>query len=198
MATFYDISRGALRVPMRGLWRMQTVGRSNVPRSGPLIVACNHISYVDPVALGCASPRRLLYMAKLELFEIPVFGRILLELGAYPVDRSRGDVAAIKRSVAILKAGNAVGIFPEGGRNRDGTAKPRSGAALLASLSGAPIVPAAIAGTRYSKQLHRVTVAFGEPFHVVRDRQARGDDLEKWTDEIMRRIRMLKESIGAD
>jgi 1-acyl-sn-glycerol-3-phosphate acyltransferase len=90
-----------------------------------------------------------------------------------------------------------VGIVPEGTRNLDGTAPEKGGAALLAALSGAPVVPAAIVGTRDAKRLARVRVIYGEPLTVVRNRKADGDDLEKWTQEIMRRIRALEETIVA-
>ncbi len=177
---------------------MRVIDAQRVPADGPLVVASNHISYLDPVALGSACPRPISYMAKVELFAIPVLGPLIEGLEAYPVDRNRGDVAAIKRSVKILQEGRAVGIFPEGGRNLDGTAVPKTGAVLLASMAGAPLVPAAIGGTRNPRSLGRITVVFGEPMEILRDRKARGDDLEKWTRELMRRIAALKETIGAN
>jgi 1-acyl-sn-glycerol-3-phosphate acyltransferase len=88
-----------------------------------------------------------------------------------------------------------VGIFPEGGRNVSGTNEEKAGAAFLAAASGVPVVPAAIVGTRHLRLFGKVTVIFGDPIHVVRNRQSDGGDLEKGAAEIMQRIRALEESI---
>ena len=90
---------------LRMFWRLHVHGAERVPLSGPLIVACNHVSYFDPPALGVAMPRPIHYMAKQELFDIPVLGRVITWLNAFPVDRSRGDRAAIKRSLQVLQNG---------------------------------------------------------------------------------------------
>jgi 1-acyl-sn-glycerol-3-phosphate acyltransferase len=167
-----------------------------VPRSGALIVACNHISYLDPVALGIGLPRMLTYLAKKQLFDIPVLGAIIRGCGAYPLDREAGGVAAVRVALRVLKAGRCIGIFPEGTRNLSGTADEKGGAAFLAALSGAAVVPAAVVGTKDAKRFAQIKVAYGEPMTIVRNRQADEDDLAKWTAEIMRRIRVLEESIG--
>ena len=167
-----------------------------VPLVGPLIVACNHISYFDPQALGCAMPRRVYYMAKVELFRMPLLGPVIRGLGAYPVDRSRGDITAIKRSVEVLREGKAIGIFPEGTRNKTGEIRPQTGVALLASLSGAPVLPAYISGTAFAHRLRRIDVTFGEP--LAFGRKASREDLAKWTSEIMERIFALREQLGGD
>jgi 1-acyl-sn-glycerol-3-phosphate acyltransferase len=195
--TAYDIARGGLNLFMRSLWRLEVTGLENVPITGPLVVACNHVSYVDPVALGCALPRPFWYMAKSELFAIPVLGPAIALVNAFPVDRSKGGLAAIRKSVSILKEGKAIGIFPEGTRNLKGEAEEKGGAALLASLSGALVLPAAVVGSARASKLGKIRVAFGQPIRVERNRKAAGDDLEKWTQEIMSRIRGLEEQIGA-
>jgi 1-acyl-sn-glycerol-3-phosphate acyltransferase len=183
-------------IVLRVLWRFRAFGAENVPRTGPLIVACNHVSYLDPVVLGVGSPRMLTYLAKKQLFSIPVLGPIIRGCGAYPLDRDAGGVAALRVALRVLKDGRCVGIFPEGTRNRTGTAEEKAGAAFLAAVSGAPVVPAAVVGTKNAKRLAQIRVAYGEPMTIVRNRKADGDDLEKWTAEIMRRIRVLEESIG--
>jgi 1-acyl-sn-glycerol-3-phosphate acyltransferase len=171
------------------------IGREHVPLSGPLIVAANHVSYFDPPVIGVASPRPLFYMAKRELFEIPLFGALIRALNAYPVDRKRGDAGAIKRTVEMLIKGNAVVLFPEGTRNRDGSARPRAGVALLASLSGAPVLPVHISGTEEVRRFRSIRVVFGEPFSPGKGRKANREDLERWTDEIMGRIHALGERL---
>jgi 1-acyl-sn-glycerol-3-phosphate acyltransferase len=140
--------------------------------------------------------RPLTFLAKKELFAIPVLGPVIAWLGAYPTDRSAGGVAAVRAAIRVLRDGRCVGIFPEGTRNLTGDAAQKGGAALLASLTGATVVPAAIAGTRDTKRFHPIRVAYGEPLKVpARDRKADTDDVEKWTAEIMRRIRVLEESL---
>lgn len=191
----YRFARFICWVILRAVWRMKSYGAENVPADGPVIVAANHVSYLDPVVLGCGIKRPLTYLAKKELFSIPVLGPLITGLGAYPLDRQVGGVAAVRAALRVLKEGRCVGIFPEGTRNLDGGAPEKGGAALLASLSGATLVPAAIMGTRDARRLRQIRVVYGEPLRIVRDRKADGDDLEKWTAEIMRRIRALEETV---
>jgi 1-acyl-sn-glycerol-3-phosphate acyltransferase len=137
-------------------------------------------------------------MAKKELFEIPVLGSLIRWLGAFPVDRSRGDIASIKTAIGVLERGTCLGIFPEGGRNVDGTKQAQMGVALLASLSGATVVPAYLSGTKKTKFRSEVTVVFGEPLRFEPGQKARRDDLAKWTEELMRRIYALREKTGGN
>jgi 1-acyl-sn-glycerol-3-phosphate acyltransferase len=196
MTPFYRLARTLCKIVLVLVWRFRASGVENVPKTGPLIVACNHISYLDPVALGVGLPRMLTYLAKKQLFDIPLLGAIIRACGAYPLDRDAGGVAAVRVALRVLKEGRCVGIFPEGTRNRTGTAPEKGGAAFLAALSGAPVVPAAVSGTKDAKHFAQIRVAYGEPLTIVRNRKADEDDLEKWTTEIMRRIRVLQESIG--
>src|SRR5690348_8750412 len=156
MNTFlYDLAKYTLWGAFGTIWRMRVYGAENVPKTGPLIIACNHVSYFDPPVLGTTSPRRISYMAKEELFRIPVLGAAIRAVGAYPVDRSGSATSAIKRSVEVLRAGGVIGIFPEGGRNLSGSAQAREGVALLASLGKAPVVPARLVGTGEAKRLQQ-------------------------------------------
>jgi 1-acyl-sn-glycerol-3-phosphate acyltransferase len=195
---FYDVSKALVRALARTLWRARVFGVQNVPMSGPVIVACNHVSYLDPPLMGCLFPRRISYMAKKELFEMPVVGPMIRALGAYPVDRHGSATAAIRRSLSVLEAGGAVGIFPEGTRNRDGTVAPQTGVALLASLAKAPVVPACVVGTKRAMHLARVDVAFGAPLSLAADRKATREELAKFTNTVMSAIERLTESIGGD
>jgi 1-acyl-sn-glycerol-3-phosphate acyltransferase len=193
---FYAFCRGLCKIVVRAVYGFRSIDSQNVPATGPVIVACNHVSYLDPVVLGIGFLRPVTYLAKKELFALPVLGPIIGRLGAYPLDREAGGAAAIRAALRALKEGRCIGIFPEGGRNRDGKHEEKGGAALLGALSGAPVVPAAIAGTHRLRPFRRIRVIYGEPLIVRRNRKADGDDLEKWTAEIMRRIRVLEESIG--
>lgn len=124
-------------------WEVE--GLENFPRKGPVIVVANHMSYWDPVLIGCALPRRIYFMAKKELFAYPVFGRALRMLGAFPVDRGQPDRFAIKRAFTILKNGDVLGIFPEGRRNKTGKLlAPSMGAAYIAVRTSAQVCPVAL------------------------------------------------------
>ena len=192
----YDAAKYSFWALFGTVWRMRVYGAQNVPRSGPLIVACNHVSYFDPPVLGTASPRRIEYMAKQQLFRIPVLGPAIAAVGAYPVDREGSASAAIKRSVDVLRAGGAIGIFPEGTRNLTGTAEARTGVALLASLGKAPVVPACLVGTSGAKRLSAIRVYFGPAMSLPPGRKASREEMANFTDEVMRAIRSLPERFG--
>jgi 1-acyl-sn-glycerol-3-phosphate acyltransferase len=195
---FYFFAKGLCWIVFRLVWRFRVAGGiENVPASGPAIIACNHVSYLDPVALGIALQRPLTYLAKKQLFAIPVLGPVIAALGAYPTDREAGALSALRAAVRVLKDGRCVGIFPEGTRNLTGSADEKGGAALLAALSGAPVVPAAIGGSRDAKRFAQISVIYGEPLVVTAERRGT-EALEPWTAEIMRRIRALEAELAAE
>lgn len=198
MTAAYAAAKAILWPLFTGIWRMKIYGRQNVPMDGPLIFACNHISYADPPVLGTASPRQISYMAKQELFSIPVLGPMIRSFGAYPVDRHGSASAAIKRSVEVLRRGGAIGIFPEGTRNLDGGAEVRQGVALLASLGHAPVVPCAVVGTNAVKRLHQIKVIFGEPMRLPEGRKATREEMAKFTDEVMSAIHALAQRFNGN
>ena len=152
-----------------GGWRV--VGQENVPRSGGAVIAANHLSYLDPPAVGSALPRRTYYFAKKELFQIPIFGWLIRRCYAFPVDREIGDVAAFRHAIRLLRAGELLVVFPEGGRSQDGELEEaKVGAAMIASRGHVPVIPCALSGTdqvlpRGAWYLHRgfVQVSFGPP-----------------------------------
>lgn len=190
---FYALSKLFVRILGRLLWRVHAHGIENVPITGPLIVACNHMSYLDPPILGAFCPRRVHYMAKQELFRIPVLAPVIRALGAYPVDREGSATGAIKRSVEILRRGEVVGIFPEGARNPLGVIQARRGVALLAALGNAPVVPAAVTNSARAMRLARIEVLFGRPLQLGSSRPTK-EQLEEFTTAIMTEIRTLSDS----
>ncbi|HEX8805936.1 MAG TPA: lysophospholipid acyltransferase family protein [Candidatus Aquilonibacter sp.] len=196
--SLYAVAKAIIWSLGKVVWRVRTYGTQNVPLHGPLIIACNHVSNLDPPLLGANCPRPISYMAKRELFEIPVLGPLIAQLGAYSVDRQGSARAAIKRSLEILEADGCVGIFPEGGRNVHGDKEPRTGVALLASLAKAPVVPACIAGSGRAGHLAQIKVAFGKPLELPADWKATREDLAKFTDDVMGAIWALRESIDGD
>ncbi len=128
--------------------RMQRVGREHLPRSGPLLLASNHRSFLDPFLIGTLVRRPVYYMAKRELFEKRWQAWILNALGAFPVDRGAGDRDAMETARAILARGDCVVVFPEGTRVRPGPlGDPRRGIGRLALETGAPVAPVAVIGS---------------------------------------------------
>ncbi|MGH2865018.1 MAG: lysophospholipid acyltransferase family protein [Solirubrobacteraceae bacterium] len=128
--------------------RMQRVGREHLPQSGPLLLASNHRSFLDPVVIGTLVKRPVYYMAKRELFEKRWQAWALNALGAFPVVRGAGDQDAMATARAILARGDCVVVFPEGTRVRPGPlGEPRRGIGRLALETGAPVVPVAVIGS---------------------------------------------------
>lgn len=139
----------ALLVPFFLLYfRMQRIGREHLPRTGPLLLASNHRSFLDPFVIGILVRRPVYYMAKRELFEKRWQAWILNALGAFPVDRGAGDRDAMQTARAILERGDCVVVFPEGTRVRRGPlGEPRRGVGRLALETGAPVAPVAVIGS---------------------------------------------------
>lgn len=131
------------------------------------ILACNHQSFLDPIFLGIAvkdKKRKLSFMAKEELFRVPVLNWLIKGLGAFPVSRGKGDTGAIDHAVAIVKDGGVLGIFPEGTRYKDGKLhRLKSGAVVVASKTGGDMIPACILYGKRRFLRKEVTVIFGEP-----------------------------------
>jgi glycerol-3-phosphate dehydrogenase (NAD(P)+) len=129
-------------------FRLRRVGREHLPKSGPLLLASNHRSFLDPFVIGTLVRRPVYYMAKRELFEKPWQAWILNALGAFPVDRGAGDSAAMETAREILLRGDCVVLFPEGTRIRQGPlSDPHRGIGRLALETGAPVAPVALIGS---------------------------------------------------
>jgi 1-acyl-sn-glycerol-3-phosphate acyltransferase len=152
---------------------LQVEGVERVPRTGGVLICPNHVCDMDPPAVGAALTRAAWFMAKSELFEMPFFSWLLPRLHAFPIKRDSADRTALTRAEELLKAGEAVVIFPEGGGNYEGTLQPlHPGALLIALRARVPVVPVALINTNKvlpygSVKLQRspepVRVVFGEP-----------------------------------
>ena len=170
-------------------------GLQRVPEKGPLIVAANHRRFFDPMFVSMAAPRRLRWMAKKELFNFP-FGRFFYFLGTFPVDRQGGGRAAMRTALNLLAEGRTLGIFPEGTRRKEGLSlEAKSGAALLAARSGAPVLP--VFADKISSPVARLR---GEKFHVYIGKPMTFDNINKGrqgyrraADELLRTIHALPE-----
>lgn len=159
----------------RFLLHVRIKNAENVP-NGPVVVCANHRSNLDPVMLGAACPRQLHYMAKMELFHVPLLGPLITALGAFPVRRGEGDQGAMQTATRVLERGKALGMFPEMHRNRKrGLMRFHSGALRLAVQTGAPLLPVAIARGRGFWPFRAVQVIFGEPVTAEELGYCKGD-----------------------
>lgn len=177
-------------------------GIGNVPRGGPLIVVGNHLHNLDPLVVAVAIPRPVHYMAKAELFRVPVLGPLIRFGGTFPVERGRADRKAIRQAEETLAQGIAFGIFPEGTRSVTAAmTHPLAGGALIALRTGAPVLPVAVTGTEHlplnggkapKRRFRRaVRVRIGEPFTVPRTVDGARLTSEAATDLMMRRVAEL-------
>jgi 1-acyl-sn-glycerol-3-phosphate acyltransferase len=168
----YDIVRDGLWLLAKLLGRAKVIGREHVPRTGSVLLAANHTSYADPPLVGgAARPRRAYFMAKSELFAIPLLGPLLPRIGAFPVHRGSADRQALRTAHEVLTSGDILAIFYEGGRSPDGRLMPPElGPAMIALRAGVPVVPVAVINADKFLPLHsalpklsHVTVIFGAP-----------------------------------
>lgn len=169
----YGLGWVLLRWTLALLYRLKVEGGENVPEKGPIVLASNHISNIDPVFLGMACRRQVRFMAKAELWKFAPLGWLLRVLGAFPVRRGEADREAVRVGLKVVSQGAVLGIFPEGHRQRSGIlAQPQSGVGMFSLKEGVATVPVVVAGTNRiihngRPGLPRVTVTFGSPLDLV-------------------------------
>ena len=196
---FYRVASLFIRLVMFLLSRLEVTGLENVPRHGSLLIASNHINFIDPVLLGAVLPRRIVFMAKIELFNIWWFAPIAQAYGAFSIRRGEGDTQAIRQAISVASSGQVLGVFPEGHRSDTGELIfARPGVGLIALRSGAPILPVGIVGTRAFLSWpailsrSRVEVRIGQPYTPSRTPSLSSREQQALvTDDLMRRIAAL-------
>lgn len=170
----YRCGRTLCRVVTSTMFDLKVYDAANVPRTGGVLLLANHQSYLDPACIGAQLRRPLSFLAKSELFEVPGFGWMIRRCNAFPVHQGAGDIHAVRETIARLKEGHVLTVFPEGSRSLDGAMLPlQSGFALIVRKAGVPIVPVAIDGSyrawprgRAIFKAHPVRVKFGKPMRV--------------------------------
>ncbi len=188
----YRVAAVICRPLLYGPYRLRAHGTENVPPTGGLVLACNHLSSLDPfpLAMPLWPGRWLRFMAKAELYWWPL--RLLLDhAGAFKVRRGLGDRQAIETAIRLAREGQVVVMFPEGTRRKKGLVKkhqprPRSGAARIALEAGVPLVPAAVRGTDRLLALGPLRVAYGPPIEL--DDLRESDDLRRSSDQATVRL----------
>lgn len=197
----YSLGRGVLVPLSRALYRPTIVGARNVPRTGGVILASNHLSFIDSFAIPLASPRQVRFLAKEEYWTSPGLGGWLRKgffnaVGMVPVNRGSATAAqeSLDKGLEVLRVGDAFGIYPEGTRSRDGRLyRGHTGVAWLALNAHVPVVPVGLIGTERIQPvgtrfptLAKVTVKFGEPIPVEPFQGApAGKARRRLTDEVM-------------
>lgn len=189
---FYWVCVRIVQFAMLFCFRVKRVGKNNIPKDGGAILAINHKSLFDPIMVGITSPRRLNFMAKAELFKNKLFGGLIKKLGAFPVHRGSGDVAALKTAFKILDADGTMLIFPEGGRVKNGERrKAKTGVAMIAQKKCVPVIPVYIDGNY--RWMSKMTVTYGEAisFEEYKDKKLSGDEVQALADNVLEKIYSL-------
>ena len=172
----YSIFRLFFIFMFKILFRIEIFGKKHIPKHGGFILASNHVSNLDPIALGAACPRKLNFMARHDLFYNAWFCWLISTLGAFPVKRESYDLSALKEAMQRLKNGKALLLFPEGSRRINGlSTQAQPGIGFLAAKLGVPVIPAFIRGTEIALpkgakfiRTKKISVYFGKQVSIER------------------------------
>lgn len=189
---FYHFAKNLVWYLLKPIYRMQVIGRENIPDQGPVIICSNHISNLDPPIVGGAFSRPIHFLAKEELFEKKWLRILFTSLKAFPIKRGMNDRNALRKGLGILKDGEMLGLFPEGTRSKTGEiGDGMSGVGFFALRSKATVIPCAIIGP-YRKG-KRLKIVFGEAVDMDKLREEKAS-VEVTTDSIMNEIRKIKQN----
>lgn len=194
----YGFGKTFIQWFLKFLIRYEVNNKENMPQDGKVIVCCNHVSVSDPVRLAFTQRRQIFFMSKSELFVNKAMASLLTSLGAFPVQRGKGDKGALNKAGDLLEEGKALGVFLEGTRSKTGELlQPKAGAVMLSHKYNAPIIPCCItaAGGGVPKIFHKCIVSFGELIQpeelgIV---EGTGTEYRNASREVMNRIAQLRE-----
>jgi len=189
-----SLSKFLTNIILTPLFKIKVIGRENIPDKGPVLLCSNHVTMLDMFFIGYRIKRWVYWMAKEELFKIPIVSFVISKCwSAFPIKRGKADVDSIKTALEHLRKGHIVGIFPQGTRSGKG-AKP--GAALIALKADVPLIPVFIEGGK--KLFGNVCVRFGKPFKLTDELAAEPDknELKRLSARIMEKINQLMEEIS--
>ena len=164
--SFYEKCRPIAHAVMRFLFRYEVDGTENVP-DGPFLLCSNHISFEDVILIGLGVKRQLHFMAKKEIFSVPLLKGLVKKLGAFPVNRGAADVGALRTAIKLLESGESIVIFPQGTRcpgTEPSETKTMTGAAMLAYRTGVPVLPVYLDNKNHRPRIfRRYRVVYGKP-----------------------------------
>lgn len=188
----YPLGKALCSILLYPLHRIKVIGKENFPKRGGVLLCTNHIDNLDPPVVGVTCPRPVHFMAKEELFKMPLLSFILPRVNSFPVKRGMSDRKAFRTALSILKEGNVVGLFPEGTRSPDGELQKGLAEAGFFALKGeAVVMPCAIIGPY--KPFRRLKVVYGKPIDMTKYREERAST-EEVTEVIMGEIGKLIEA----
>lgn len=185
----YPLGRALVNIALSPIYQFKVIGREHFPSEGGVLLCANHIHNFDPEVVGITAPRPIHFMAKEELFSVPILGKILPHINAFPVKRGMSDRGALRNGLAVLKEEKVLGLFPEGTRSKTGEiGKGLAGAGFFALRSNAHVVPCAIIGPY--KPFKRLKVVYGKPINMEEYRKNKATP-EDTTELIMNEIQNL-------
>lgn len=185
----YSFVRSVVGGVLKPYYRIHTLGLENIPKDGGVLLCANHIDNLDPPVVGITASRPVYFMAKEELFSVPIIGKLVPHLNAFPVKRGMSDREALRKGLNVLKEGKVLGLFPEGTRSKDGELKKGlAGAGFFALRTDAEVVPCAIIGPY--KPFKSLKVVYGKPIPMDELRNSKAS-AEETTEVIMNAIKQL-------
>ncbi|MDR2426913.1 MAG: 1-acyl-sn-glycerol-3-phosphate acyltransferase [Endomicrobium sp.] len=187
---FY-VGRFLFYLCFRFIFRCNVEGRENIPKECGIIIASNHISVWDPPLTGSMMERPLNFMAKQELFDIPILGFLIKRTNAFPVKRGTQDMSAMRNAFSLLENGNALLMFPEGTRSKDGClGKARAGVGMVACHAQVPVIPVKIENTNNVLKLKKIKIKYGIP--IMPPKEYSKSDYIRFSQKILDQINEMQ------
>jgi 1-acyl-sn-glycerol-3-phosphate acyltransferase len=187
--TLYSFAKSVCFAIFKPWYRIEVIGREDFPKEGGVLLCTNHIHNFDPIMIGITAPRTIHFMAKEELFSVPILGGLVRNLHAFPVKRGLSDRDALRKGLSVLKEGHVLGLFPEGTRSKTGElGKGLTGAGFFALRTDCSVVPSAVIGPY--KSFHKLKVVYGKPIPMEELRKTKASP-EEVTELIMSEIHKL-------